>query len=178
MTAFAIEEIGAAAANEAVPSLAKVLMDCVEGGASVGFMAPLSRERAEAFWRRAAEGVEGGEVALFVAREATGDIVGTVQLRTGVPENQPHRADVAKMLVHRRARRQGIAEALLAELEAAALRRGRWLLVLDTVSGGDAERLYRRLGWQVSGMIPDNALFPDGRPCGTTVMWKSLAARP
>ena len=176
MTAFTIEELDAAAAFDAVPQLAGVLIDCVEGGASVSFMAPLSREKAEAFWKRVADAVARGEVALLAARDGDGEIVGTVQLQTALPENQPHRADVAKMLVHRRARRQGIAETVLKELEAVALRRGRWLLVLDTVTGGDAERLYTRLGWQTCGVIPDYALFPDGRPCGTTVMWKSLRA--
>ena len=175
MNAYAIEELHPGPAYAAVPGLAEVLIDCVEGGASVSFMAPLSREKAEAFWKEVAEEVGRGDVALLVARDANGEIIGTVQLKTGLPENQPHRADVAKMLVHRQARRQGIAEALLGELEAVALGRGRWLLVLDTVTGGDAERLYARLGWQRCGVIPDYALFPDGRPCGTTVMWKSLA---
>ena len=102
-----------------VDQLAQVLVDCVEGGASVSFMLPLSRERALAFWQRVAEGVHAGSRALLVAEDAQG-ICGTVQLILDQPENQPHRADLAKMLVHRRVRRQGVARALLKEAEAMA----------------------------------------------------------
>jgi ribosomal protein S18 acetylase RimI-like enzyme len=172
---FTIEVLDGESALAGVPELAAVLIDCVEGGASVSFMAPLTRERAEAFWRRVAEGVGRGDVSVIVARDSDGEIVGAVQLQTAVPENQPHRADVAKMLVHRRARRQGIAEALMRELEAVAVARGKTLLVLDAVTEGDAYRLYKRLGWQVVGDIPNYALYPDGRPCSTTYMWKALS---
>lgn len=168
-----IRTLGAAEAAAAVPALAKVLVDCVEGGASVSFMLPLTPERAAVFWRGVAEGVARGERVLLVAEDAQG-IVGTVQLITGLPENQPHRADVAKMLVHRRARRRGIAARLLAAVDAAALARGRHVLVLDTVTGGDAERLYARHGWQRVGEVPHYALLPDGRPCGTTFFHKRL----
>lgn len=168
-----IRTLGAAEAEAAVPELADVLVDCVEGGASVSFMAPLSRERAAAFWRGIAAGVAQGERVLLVAEDAAG-ILGTVQLITGLPENQPHRADVAKMLVHRRARRRGVAARLLAALDEAARARGRHVLVLDTVTGGDAERLYARHGWQRVGEVPHYALFPDGRPCGTTFFHKRL----
>jgi ribosomal protein S18 acetylase RimI-like enzyme len=174
--AFTIELLDGAAARTAVPQLAAVLIDCVEGGASVSFMAPLSRERAEAFWTRTAEGVSRNEIFLLVARDSGGEIIGTVQLQTALPENQPHRADVAKLLVHRRARRQGIAEALMRELEAAAKSIGRTLLVLDAVTGGDAYRLYQKLGWQVVGDIPNYALYPDGSPCSTTYFWKGAAS--
>ena len=156
-----------------IGQLASLLIDCVEGGASVSFMLPLSRERAMAFWRRVAEGVAAGHRALLVAEDA-GGLCGTVQLILDLPENQPHRADLAKMLVHRRARRQGVGAALMQAAEAMALDCGRSLLVLDAVTGGDAERLYARLGWQRVGVIPRYALMPDGAPCSTTVFYREL----
>lgn len=158
-----------------VPALAEVLVDCVEGGASVSFMQPMTRAKAEAFWRGVAAGVAAGERALLVAEQADGRVVGTVQLLLGLPENQPHRADVAKMLVHRRARRRGIAARLLAALHEVARAEGRHVLVLDTVTGGDAERLYARAGWQRVGEVPRYALMPDGAYCGTTFFYKHLA---
>src|SRR3954468_22468908 len=147
--------------------LATVLCDCVEGGASVSFMLPLAHERARQFWERVAGAVERGERALLVAQDALG-IVGTVQLVLDLPENQPHRADVAKMLVHRRARRRGLGAALMRAAESTARELGKTLLVLDAVTHGDAPRLYERLGWQRVGDIPSYALYPDARPCGTT----------
>ena len=164
------------AAHEAVACiepLADILIDCVAGGASVSFMWPLPRERALAFWRGVAEGVARGERALLVA-ELEGRIVGTVQLILALPDNQPHRADVAKMLVQRSARRRGIAERLMASVEETARAEGRNVLVLDAVTGGDAERLYERVGWQRVGSVPNFALMPDGRPCGTTYFYKAL----
>jgi GNAT superfamily N-acetyltransferase len=156
-----------------VEALADVLIDCVEGGASVSFMLPLTRDRAVAFWRRVAQGVAAGERALLVAEDPDG-ICGTVQLVLDVPENQPHRADLAKMLVHRRARRRGLGAALMRAAEAAALDCGRTLLVLDAVTDGDAARLYERLGWQRVGVIPEYALFPQGGLCDTTVYYRHL----
>ena len=150
-----------------IDGLVDVLIDCVEGGASVSFMHPLSRDRAVAFWRRVAQGVVAGERALLVAEDAQG-LCGTVQLILDLPENQPHRADLAKMLVHRRARRQGLGAALMRAAEATALDCGRTLLVLDAVTGGDAARLYERLGWVRVGDIPGYALMPRGGPCSTT----------
>lgn len=157
---------------EHIRGLARVLVDCVEGGASVSFMLPLTPAKAEAFWRHVAEDVDRGARALFVAEDAEG-IVGTVQLVLDQPENQPHRADVSKMLVARRARRLGLGAALMraAETEARAL--GKRLLVLDTASA-DAERLYRRLGWECCGVIPGYALNPDGSPCDTTYFYRRL----
>jgi GNAT superfamily N-acetyltransferase len=157
-----------------VDGLADVLIDCVEGGASVSFMHPLTRERAAAFWRRVAQGVAAGERALLVAEDEHG-LCGTVQLMLEQPENQPHRADVAKMLVHRRARRQGLGAALMRAAEATARECGKTLLVLDTVTGGDAESLYQRLGWERVGVIPGYALFPRGGLCSTTVFYRKLA---
>jgi len=156
-----------------IQGLADVLIDCVEGGASVSFMLPLSRERAVAFWRKVADGVAAGNRVLIAAKDAEG-ICGTVQLIFDLPENQPHRGDVAKMLVRRRARRQGLGAALMRAAEAAAVECGKTLLVLDTVTGGDASRLYERLGWVRVGEIPDYALFPSGGFCGTTVYYRRL----
>ena len=153
--------------------LAGVLIDCVEGGASVGFMLPLSEERALAFWRRIGLDVERGARALLVA-EDEGVIVGTVQVVLEQLENQPHRADISKMLVHRRARRHGIGAALMRAAEAAAQQAGKSLLVLDTASG-DAERLYTRLGWTLVGVIPDYARWPGGGLCPTSVFYRMLA---
>src|SRR5438477_7509131 len=158
-----------------IDGLADVLIDCVEGGASVSFMHPLPRDRAVAFWRRVAHGVAVGERALLVAEDARG-LCGTVQLVLDLPENQPHRADLAKMLVHRRARRQGLGAALMRAAEATARECGKTLLVLDAVSGGDAARLYERLGWMRVGEIPNYALMPDGRPCSTTYYYRDLGA--
>ncbi|MDO9115534.1 MAG: GNAT family N-acetyltransferase [Polaromonas sp.] len=153
-------------------SLAGLLIDCVEGGASVSFMHPLSPARALAFWRSVADGAGRGERALLVAEDAAG-IVGTVQVLLDQPENQPHRADVAKMLVHRRARRQGLGEALMQAAEQVARECGKTLLVLDTASD-DAERLYARLGWQRCGVIPGYALLPQGGLCDTTYFYRLL----
>jgi GNAT superfamily N-acetyltransferase len=166
--------LDAAGATAAVPALADVLVDCVHGGASVSFMAPLPAAKALAFWQGVASGVARGERLLLVAEDASG-IVGTVQLVLDQPDNQPHRADVAKMLVHRRARRQGVAARLLAAAEAAARAAGKTVLVLDTVTGGDAERLYARAGWQRVGTIPNYALMPDGALCSTTYFHRQLA---
>jgi GNAT superfamily N-acetyltransferase len=157
-----------------IDGLAAVLIDCVDGGASVSFMHPLTRDRALAFWRRVAKGVAAGERALLVAEDARG-LCGTVQLVLDQPENQPHRADLSKMLVHRRARRQGLGAALMRAAEATARECGKTLLVLDAVTGGDAARLYEHLGWQRVGVIPGYALFPHGGLCDTTVYYRNLA---
>jgi GNAT superfamily N-acetyltransferase len=156
-----------------VDGLAAVLADCVEGGASVSYMAPFSREDARAaFQGFADDAARGGRV--IVAAFLDGLLVGTVQLVLAVPPNQPHRAEIAKLLVHRSARRQGIAERLMEQAEAEARAEGRTLLVLDAVTDGDAARLYSRLGWTTVGVIPDYALFPDGRLCDTTYFFKRL----
>lgn len=167
-----IRELTGSEALARVDELAEVLRDCVEGGASVGFMLPLADGRPQAFWRQVAAGVAAGERHLFVAEDDGGRIVGTLSLVTDMPDNQPHRADVAKMLVHRRARRQGLAEKLLKAVEARARELGRTTLVLDTVTGSDASRLYERLGWTRSGDIPAYALMPDGELCSTTYYFK------
>jgi GNAT superfamily N-acetyltransferase len=155
-----------------VRGLAELLIDCVDGGASVSFMHPLSPAKAAEFWGRVAAEVSHGRRALLVAEDARG-IAGTVQLILDQPENQPHRADLSKMLVHRRARRRGLGAALLQAAENLARECGKSLLVLDTASG-DAERLYARLGWQRSGVIPGYALWPRGGLCDTTVFYRAI----
>jgi GNAT superfamily N-acetyltransferase len=153
--------------------LAEVLVDCVAGGGSVSFMPPFEHEDAKAFFTKIAGEVARGETALLVAR-VNGCIVGTVQLGLALPPNQPHRADVRKLLVHRSARGRGIGMALMTAAEDAARERGRTLLVLDTALGGAAERIYTRAGWTRVGVIPNYALFPDGSPCDTVYFWKQI----
>jgi GNAT superfamily N-acetyltransferase len=160
-------------ADAALDQLAGVLVDCVEGGASVSFMAPLPHDSALAFFRKVSGSVAAGETVLLAAT-LEGRIVGTVQLGLDTPPNQPHRADIKKMLVHRAARGRGIGAALMAAAEEEARRRGRWLLVLDTVPGENGHRLYQRAGWTQTGLVPDYAMFPDGRLCDTAIMWKRL----
>jgi len=162
------------AGDHEVHGLCDVLIDCVEGGASVSFMLPMSWAKAAAFWRDTFASAERGERIVLVAEDATAAIVGTVQVIWAQPENQPHRGDVAKMLVHRRARRHGVGAALLAAAEHSALNAGKTLLVLDTVTDSAGYRLYARHGWQHCGEIPDYALWPDGRPCPTTIFFKFL----
>lgn len=154
--------------------LAKVTSDAVSNGASIGFMQPFTIARAITFWEKVFDRVERGEVILLVAQSATGEVLGTVQLIVDLPENQPHRADVAKMQVHSKARRQGIGAALLQAVERVAVEAGKNLLVLDTASGSDAQRLYTKSGWQKVGEIPDYALLPGGGFCNTTVFYKKL----
>jgi GNAT superfamily N-acetyltransferase len=156
-----------------IEALSDVLIDCVEGGASVSFMHPMTREKAGAFWRGVAAGVVRGERILLGAFDGE-TMVGTVQVILNLPENQPHRGDVAKMLVRRSARRRGVGRALLAAAEQSAREAGKTLLVLDTVTGSDGERLYAGAGWERCGVIPEYALWPDGRPCATTIFFKFL----
>ncbi len=169
-----VRRVGANEAAACVEALADVLIDCVEGGASVSFMLPLPREKAVAFWRGVADGVARGERVLLVAEDDEGQIIGTVQLVISMPDNQPHRGDVAKMLVHRKARRRGIAQRLMAAIDDEARKEGKTVLVLDTVTGSDAERLYERAGWQRVGVVPKYALMPTGEFCGTTFFFKHL----
>lgn len=154
--------------------LARVLMDCVDSGASVSFMHPLPLSKAVAFWRGVAADADAGKRVLIIA-EDDGGIVGTVQVIFAEAENQPHRADIAKMLVHRRARRGGIGEALMRAAEEAARAAGKTLLVLDTASD-DAERLYVRCGWTLVGTVPDYALWPQGGLCSTRFYYRRLTA--
>jgi GNAT superfamily N-acetyltransferase len=169
---LSVRVLDADEAHARIDELAEVLLDCVEGGASVSFMLPMARETALGFWRKVADGVARGERTLLVAEDADG-IAGTVQLITDMPENQPHRADVAKLLVHRRARGAGIGRRLMEAVEDAARGQGRRVLVLDTASD-TAERLYERLGWQRVGVVPDYALLPDGALCQTVFYYKHV----
>ena len=159
--------------NTELAQLADVLVDCVDGGASVSFMSPFSHDQALTFFRKIETSVGSGEIVLLAAR-LNGRIVGTVQLGLDTPPNQPHRADIKKLLVHRSARGRGLAADLMARIEDEARRRGRWLLVLDTVPGENGHRVYLRAGWIQTGLVPDYALFPDGRLCDTAIMWKRL----
>ncbi|MFJ5367702.1 GNAT family N-acetyltransferase [Bosea sp. CER48] len=171
---LAIDALDGDAAEAAIPALVEILRDCVANGASVGFMNWNTPADYERFWRDIAAGVGGGQVVLLAARNEDG-IVGTAQLHLIGKPNQPHRAEIAKVLVHSRARRQGIGEALMQRAEAIAREMGRDLLVLDTDEHGAARRLYNRLGWTEVGTIPRFALMPDGADCGSTFFYKSLA---
>jgi GNAT superfamily N-acetyltransferase len=168
-----ISVLSAPIPDAALEQLALVLVDCVEGGASVSFMAPFTQEQGLAFFRKVANSVVAGDTVLLAAK-LDGKIIGTVQLGLDTPPNQPHRADVKKMLVHRSARGRGVGADLMARVEEEARKLGRWLLVLDTVPGDNGYRLYRRAGWTESGIIPDYAMFPDGRLCDTALFWKRL----
>ncbi len=172
MNGFTVRRLDTLTSRE-FGGLCEVLMDCVEGGASVSFMHPMTLTKAADFWRGVAASMNRGERALVVAEDEHGAILGTAQAVWALPENQPHRADVAKMLVHRRARRLGVGAAVLRAAEDAARMAGKTLLVLDTASN-DAERLYARNGWQRVGIIPEFALMPDGAPCATVVYYKRL----
>jgi GNAT superfamily N-acetyltransferase len=156
-----------------IEGLSDVLIDCVEGGASVNFMLPMTRTKAEVFWRSVAESAARGERVVLGAEDDVG-IVGTVQVVLKQVENQPHRGDLSKMLVHRRARKRGLGAALLTAAEASAREAGKTLLVLDTASD-DAERLYARQGWHRFGQVPDYALWPQGGLCAATFYYKALS---
>jgi ribosomal protein S18 acetylase RimI-like enzyme len=159
--------------QEQLDALAGVLVNCVAGGASVRYMAPFSHDQARGAFEAVALEVEQGR-RLLLAAFAVKELVGTVQVLLAMQPNSPHRAEIAQLLVHRSARRRGIAQLLMEHAEAEARAEGKTLLVLDTVTGDPAERLYERLGWTKVGVIPGYALYPDGRPCDTTVFWKSL----
>jgi GNAT superfamily N-acetyltransferase len=168
-----IRRLDGTVAHDHLDGLAAVLADCVAGGASVSYMAPFTHEDARAAFEGMLAEVDRGR-RILLAAFAGSELVGSVQVVLAMPPNQLHRGEIAKLLVHRRARRRGVAHLLMERAQAEARAAGRTLLVLDTVTGGDAERLYARLGWTKTGVIPGYALFPDGRPCATTVFWKAL----
>ncbi|MCJ8517955.1 GNAT superfamily N-acetyltransferase [Pseudorhizobium tarimense] len=172
MTAI-IRIADANAAREAVPDLCEVLADCINGGASLGFMLPFSPDDAAAYWQEIAAQVEAGQIILALF-EIDGKVVGTVQVGLATKPNQPHRGDLMKLLVHRSARGLGLSRRLMQAVEAEASRRGRTLLVLDTATGSEAEAIYPRFGWQRVGVIPDYALWPQGGFCDTTVFYKRI----
>lgn len=158
---------------DALPDLCEVLSDCVNGGASIGFMLPFGPDDACSFWQDVAEAVGRG-TTLHAVAERVGKVVGTVQVGLATKPNQPHRGDVMKLLIHRTARGLGLSRQLMAHVEAEAAGLGRTLLVLDTATGSEAEAIYPRFGWQRAGGIPDFALFPDGRYCDTTFFYKRI----
>jgi GNAT superfamily N-acetyltransferase len=168
-----VRRLAGAELEEHLDELAAVLADCVDGGASVGYLAPFSRAQARAELEGMAAEVGRGRRLLLAAFDG-GRVVGTVQVILALPPNQPHRGEIAKLLVHRSARRRGVARLLMERAESEASAEGKSLLVLDTVTGDPAERLYERLGWTRVGVIPGYALYPDGRPCDTTVFWKAV----
>lgn len=155
-----------------LPGLADLLVDAVDGGASVGFLAGLTTDEALAFWRGALD----GPLTWAARLEPAGPVVGVVQLHPAKLPNGRHRGEVAKLLVHRSARGRGVATALMAHLEQEALARGRWLLLLDTETGSAAQALYQRLGWEVVGVLDDHAVRPEGGLAPTTFLFKRLSA--
>ena len=168
-----IRRLDATGIIEHVDALAAVLVDCVAGGASVSYMSPFTQAQGREVFEAGAEDTKQGR-RLLLAAFADGELVGTVQVVLALPPNQPHRAEIAKLLVHRSGRGRGIAQLLMEHAEVEARTEGKTLLVLDTVTGDAAERLYERMGWNRVGVIPGYALYPDGRPCDTTVFWKTL----
>jgi len=172
-------EIGALTPAEyaaAIPDLATLLVDAVEGGASVNFLAGVTDEQARDWWTDRLPKVRDGTITAFVARGTTDDgaILGSTLLIRSRNQNSPHRAEIAKVIVHRSARRRGIGRALMAAAEEAASREGRWLLILDTEAGTAADALYRGLGWQVLGTMPNHAMRSDGVLAPTTYFFKDL----
>lgn len=169
-----IRRLSAAEAGALAEDLAAVLVDCIEGGASVSFMPPFGQANAVAFFHKCIRSVEADE-RFILGGFIDGKLAGTVQVVYATPPNQPHRGDVAKLLVHRLARRSGLGEALMLLAEEETRKSGRTLLVLDTVEGGAADRLYRRLGWTSAGVIPNYAMNPDGSWCNAVFFWKDLS---
>ncbi len=173
-TLLSVRVLSADAILTHLDSLCDILENSVNGGASVSFMLPFGRDKAMAFWQKVARSAASAERIVLGAFDARQQLQGTVQLIIDQPENQDHRADVAKLLVHDRARRQGIARLLMLELEKVAVERGKSVLVLDTATGSGAETFYANCGWQKAGVIPRYALMPDGAMSGTTLFYKFL----
>jgi GNAT superfamily N-acetyltransferase len=172
-----VEALAPASFDEAIPGLAALVVDAVRGGASLNFLADVTADTAAAWWERRRDVVGDGTATVFVARNGDTDtILGSTLLLRSTNANSPHRAEIGKVVVHRSVRRQGIARALMAAAEERARSDSRWLLVLDTVSGSPAEAFYRALGWHETGVVPNYALLPDGRPWPATFFWKDLRA--
>lgn len=168
-----IRRLAGAELRARLGDLAAVLADCVAGGASVSYLEPFSVDDARAAFAEWADEVDLGR-RLILAAFAGGELVGTVQVILAVPPNQPHRGEIAKLLVHRSVRGRGIARQLMERADVEARAEGKSLLVLDAVTGGDAAQLYDRIGWTTVGVIPGYALYPDGSVCDTTVFWKAI----
>jgi GNAT superfamily N-acetyltransferase len=173
LTGVVVRRLNAAGAASAKGRLAEVLRGCVDDGASVSFLPPLAPADALAFWQRIASDVAQGR-RILLAGWLDGSLVGTVQLDLAMPPNQPHRADLQKLLVLPHARRRGVARALMLAAEREAAAAGRRLLVLDTRAGDAGEALYRSMGWQEVGAIPDFALNPDGTYCATVIFYRRV----
>jgi GNAT superfamily N-acetyltransferase len=175
--AAVIRELMPIDVEQAMPLLSALLVDAVDHGASVNFMASFTLAEAEAYWRKQLDGFRGGD-RIWLAAEAEGRIVGMVMCVFAPQPNQPYRADVSKMLVHSRMRNRGIGALLMRGIEAAAATAGKTLLVLDTEAGSAGDRLYRRMGWTPFGTVPGYAYATDGRPCAATFFYKELAPAP
>ena len=156
-----------------IDDLCEVLADCVNGGASLGFMQPFAPEDARSYWLDVQKSVAAGHTVIAVA-EHEGRVVGTVQVGLAQKPNQPHRGDLMKLLVHRSARGLGLSRKLMETVEKEAARLGRTILVLDTATGSEAEAIYPRFGWQRVGVIPDYALWPQGGFCDSTFFYKRI----
>jgi GNAT superfamily N-acetyltransferase len=160
--------------DAAIPGLADLLVDAVEGGASVNFLAGFTVKEAADWWRARADQLADGTITAFVAHDADGRILGCTLLMRSRNPNSPHRAEIGKVLVHRPVRRQGLARRLMTAAEDAARAEGRWLLILDTQTESDAEHLYRALGWTEFGQVPNHSMLTDGTLSPTTFFWKDL----
>lgn len=169
-----VEALTDAALPSCRAGLVALLRDVVDGGASVGFLPPLAEEQAAAYWDSVAGALRGGGRRLWIARSASGDIIGTVQLDLAGQANGRHRAELIRLMVHREARQQGLGRALMEAAEAEARRLGRTTLVLDTRQGDPSERLYRKMGWQPAGTIPRYARSADGTLHATAFYYKLL----
>jgi ribosomal protein S18 acetylase RimI-like enzyme len=168
-----IEALDPAAYDAAVDGLGALLKDAVDGGASVNFLAGVTSAEAAAWWAARSAGVAAGTITVFVARDGE-RIVGSTLLERSRNPNSPHRAEIGKVIVHRAARRQGLGRALMRAAEGRARAEGRWMLILDTVTGSPASALYESLGWQTVGTIPDYALNTRGEPEAATYYYKDL----
>lgn len=173
-----IAALPADAYEAAIPELAALLVDAVDGGASVNFVAGVTPQETAAWWRARVDAVLDGKITLFVARDDDGRIIGSTLLDRSINPNSPHRAEIGKVLVHSSARRQGIATALMTAAEDRAREEGRWMLVLDTVTASPAAALYESLGWQTVGTIPGYALNTAGVPEAATYYYKDLRNGP
>ncbi|KQZ50508.1 GCN5 family acetyltransferase [Rhizobium sp. Root149] len=156
-----------------IDDLCEVLADCVNGGASLGFMQPFAPEDARSYWLDVHKSVAAGHTVIAVA-EHEGRVVGSVQVGLAQKPNQPHRGDLMKLLVHRSARGLGLSRKLMETVEKEAARLGRTILVLDTATGSEAEAIYPRFGWERVGVIPDYALWPQGGFCDSTFFYKRI----
>lgn len=168
-----VEALDAHGYDAAINDLAALLVDAVDSGAGVNFLAGVTVDETRAWWASRADGVASGMVVPIVARDGSRVVGSTVLLYAWNP-NSPHRGEISKVLVHSSARRQGLGRRLMDAAEERARADGRWLLVLDTVTGSEADAFYRAIGWHDVGIIPDFALQPDGSLTPTTVFWKDV----